>query len=64
MTTKICPHCKKEKQARGFNLHLISCKAKAQMESMRKMYANQIANMSPEVAERFLRKALEMRGGR
>ena len=64
MATEICPHCKKERQARGFNLHVISCKAKTKMEPLRKMYANQIASMSPEEAERFLKKALEARGGR
>ena len=62
--TKVCPHCKKEREARGFNLHIISCKAKTQMEVLRKRYASQIATMSPSVADRFLRKAREAGGGR
>ena len=64
MTTKFCPHCKKEREARGFNLHIISCKAKTQMEVLRKRYANQTANMPPTVADRFLKKAQEAGGGR
>ena len=64
MTIKVCPQCKKEKDTRGFNVHIISCKAKAQMEVLRKRYAHQIADMSPSVADRFLRKAQEAGGGR
>ena len=57
MTTKICPHCGAEKSTRGFHFHLVACKEKKVLNPLKKRYAFQTGNMSPEQAERFLRKA-------
>ena len=54
---KICPHCGEEKDARGFNLHVVSCKEKARMKELRKRYSVQIAKMNPTSVDKFLRKA-------
>ena len=53
--SKVCPYCGKERNSRGFHLHIRACKERN--DPLRKRYALQIANMSPEQAERFLRKA-------
>ena len=55
MATVMCPHCKQEKEARGFTLHEKACKIKN--DPWRKRYAKDIAHMTPENAEKFLRKA-------
>jgi len=57
MATRVCPECGDEKDARGFNIHLIRCREKARMKALRKRYANQLATMTPQAGERFLRKA-------
>lgn len=54
---RICPHCGEEKDARGFNIHVIRCKEKANMATLQKRYAAQLKIMTPEAGERFLRKA-------
>jgi len=51
--TRICPHCGKEREARGFVWHKKACVLKI----LKKRYANSLATMNPKVAERFLRKA-------
>jgi len=63
MVTKICPECGEEKDARGFAIHVIRCRENKLMEGLRKRYANQLAKMSPEAGERFLRKARNLQGG-
>jgi len=57
MAVKVCPHCGQEKDTRGFSVHVISCKDKTKMESLKKRYASQLQTMTPMAAERFLRKA-------
>jgi len=54
---RTCPHCGQEKEARGFDLHVSACELKVKMAKLRKRYAQQLGNMTPEQAERFLRKA-------
>jgi len=53
--TKTCPHCGKERDSRGFRLHLKFCEERN--DPLRERYALEIANMTPEQAEKFLRKA-------
>ena len=59
MNTKICNYCGKEKGLRGFAVHEKACMEKHIPEEnpLRERYANQIRTMTPEQAERFLRKA-------
>ena len=57
MTIRLCPHCGEGKQARGFHFHEIACKAKRKLNPLRKRYALQLKNMTPEQADKFLSKA-------
>lgn len=58
MNTRICPNCLQEKNTQGFHFHVRACKE--ENDPLRERYALQLANMRPEQAEKFLRKA---RGG-
>jgi len=51
--TRKCPYCDKEREARGFEWHKRACILKL----LKKRHANQLATMTSEQAERFLRKA-------
>jgi len=55
--TRICPHCHQEKQARGFSVHEAVCEQKKKNGQLRKRYASNLATMTPEQSEKFLRKA-------
>jgi hypothetical protein len=57
MATRTCPHCGQEKDARGFQLHVASCKEKTRRAALRERYTRQLAGMTAVQAERFLRKA-------
>ena len=60
MNTRTCSKCGKERPARGFYFHEKYCKREVRINPLRERYKLEIANMSSERAEKFLRKAVGM----